>query len=67
MGLRMEHLNEMIDAYLEGSLSTFERQRLEKILADFPSLRSVVESRKPNARQTWVLDESDDGATDLVI
>jgi len=55
----MDHLNDIIDAYLKGSLTDFDRQRLEKVLNDFPSLRSVVEKRKPKEPPVYTVEDSD--------
>jgi hypothetical protein len=66
----MEHLNEIIDAYLEGSLSTFECQRLEKILSDFPTLNSVLEARRAKKRAASPVHEVEDSdlvSSDLIL
>jgi hypothetical protein len=60
----MEHLNEIIDAYLDGTLTDFDRERLEKVLADFPTLRSVVERRKPKSAPVYNVEDSDLVAAD---
>jgi hypothetical protein len=62
----MEHLNEIIDAYLEGSLTDFERKRLEKVLSDFPTLQSVVEKRKKSP-PVYEVEDSDLVPADFIL
>ena len=61
----MEHLNELIDAYLSGSLSSFECQRLEKVLSDFPTLKTVLETRRAKKRAASPVHEVEDSELEL--
>lgn len=63
----MDHLNEIIDAYLKGSLTDFDRERLEKVLNDFPTLRSVVDRRKPKEPTVYNVEDSDLVGDDLIL
>jgi len=63
----MERLHEIIDAYLSGSLTEFDRERLEKILNDFPTLRSVVDKRQKSEPPVYTVEDSDLVPADFIL
>ena len=63
----MERLHEIIDAYLSGSLTEFDRERLERVLNDFPTLRSVVDKRKKASPPVYTVEDSDLVPADFIL